>query len=566
MANPAVDERDDRAGAGIGGHRPIAGRDMSRSPFWALLAFGAVAALGGITLWSAPAPMMAPWDNFILLDGAYRILQGQAPSTDFASPIGPLVYGLTAIGMRMQRVPSLAAVGYGSVVFLGIVAVLGWLVARRRLPAPLAAGFTVFVAVVVVAVRPLGYSAGNTTYAMLYNRYGWALYATLLVLALLRPRVPMPPRALAGDGLILGALLGLLCYCKISFLLVGVGAVGAGLLLGTLPRRLLLALWAVVGFLLVGIAMWLAFGARAPDYLADFVATARAQRDGQRLSVLVRSVAVNLPVGLVAAAVIGGLLVSARRHGRPARPIWRLAAAAGYVLGSSVLVSVTNSQEKVDLPALVLIPLLLAGYAVGDAAPAGARPFRPPKPLLAGVAVLLVGTAGLVAARDMVAIGRAVALRGEVAAPAPSQRMASDRLRDFVVPADATWQTAYRTANEVPAMMNDGMALLRRHVAPRDTVFTVALANPFSFALSLPPSRGEPLWWDVGIDFDRASHPSADRAFGNARWVMVPRMVPGRGCCQQTVQTMLDLYQPYLDRHFTETERTTDWILLARTQ
>ena len=45
---------------------------------------------------------------------------------------------------------------------------------------------------------------------------------------------------------------------------------------------------------------------------------------------------------------------------------------------------------------------------------------------------------------------------------------------------------------------------------------------------------------------------------------MIPRMVPGQGCCQETVQVMLDLYGTYLAQHFAETERTSDWILLAR--
>lgn len=137
-----------------------------------------------------------------------------------------------------------------------------------------------------------------------------------------------------------------------------------------------------------------------------------------------------------------------------------------------------------------------------------------------------------------------------------SQRFTDDQLRDFVIPANAQWQTAYRPAKAVPGMTDDG--------PPGDTVFTVALTDPFSFALSLPSSRGGPLWWDVGIDFDRTTHPDADRALGDAHWVMIPRMVPGQGCCQETAQLMLDLYGSYLAQHFAETERTSDWILLAR--
>jgi hypothetical protein len=114
-------------------------------------------------------------------------------------------------------------------------------------------------------------------------------------------------------------------------------------------------------------------------------------------------------------------------------------------------------------------------------------------------------------------------------------------------------------------MLNDGFALLHRHIKSGESVATIALTNPFSFALALPPPRGVPLWWDLGISFNRNSHPNPEQALGGAQWVMIPRMIPGQGCCQATVETMLDLYDSYLAQHYTEAERTNNWILLRRT-
>jgi hypothetical protein len=498
---------------------------------------------------------MAPWDVFILLDGGYRITEGQVPSTDFSNAIGPLVYGLVSVGMRLQQVPSLAAVEYGNLIFVGIASILAWIVARRRVPAPYAAGFTAFAALLVVSVRPLGYSPWTTTYAMLYNRYGWVLYATLLILVLIRPR-GQGARGVVADGLVLGLLLGLLFYCKANFFAVGVLAVGVGVALSTLARRTPMVLGGVAGFLAVAVTMRLGFGVRVSDYLGDLVAAAHAQRDGQRLSMLAHSVLYNIPVGLLALAVVGGLLVSARRRRAATAGLWRLSAAGAYVFGSSVVVSAADTAERYELPALVVLALLLVAHR-----PPGAP--RLTRPSLIGLAALLLATAGPIAGKDVLGLGKAVALRGVVSHPVVSQRFDSDHLRDFVVPSDSTWPTAYRTANLVPHMINDGMALLRRHIAPSDTVFTVSLTNPFSFAMSLPPSRGAPLWWDLGISFDRTSHP-APGALDDAHWVMIPRTVPGQGCCQETVQTMLELYGPYLAEHFAESERTSDWILLAR--
>jgi hypothetical protein len=45
---------------------------------------------------------------------------------------------------------------------------------------------------------------------------------------------------------------------------------------------------------------------------------------------------------------------------------------------------------------------------------------------------------------------------------------------------------------------------------------------------------------------------------------MIPRMVPGQGCCQQTVAVMLQLYSRYLSEHYAKAQQTPDWILLRR--
>jgi hypothetical protein len=45
---------------------------------------------------------------------------------------------------------------------------------------------------------------------------------------------------------------------------------------------------------------------------------------------------------------------------------------------------------------------------------------------------------------------------------------------------------------------------------------------------------------------------------------MVPVLVEGEGCCQYTVQVMLDIYHPYLAAHFREVQQDGDWILMHR--
>lgn len=571
-------EVSDAAAASVDTRRSGARRPAIKRPWsvrgWFIATLSSVAGIAGLSLWIGPAPMVAPWDDFTLLNGAYRIYEGQAPGTDFSNPIGPLVYGLTALGMHLQHSPSLAAVTYGQVIFLVIACALAWMVAWRRLPAPYAAAFTVFVALLSVSVRPLGYSPWTTSYAMLYNRDAWLLYSTLLLLVLLGRREPTAKHARVVDGFLLGLILGLLFYDKITFFLAGVVAVGLGLALSTLPRSPRLWAAGLAGLAVVGVMMRVLFGVRPTAYIGDLLTAAKVQGASQRAGMLAHVIIWIAPVALVSVLLVGGLLVAIRRRGEPIRGIAYLSVAAAYVLGSSILISVGNEGERGELPALAVIPLLIVAFleprlprwAGGPAANrAGTWHLQGSRLVLTGLALLLVFTAGRIAGEDTLGLSKAISDRSYDANPPATQQFNAKPLQDFVIPADAQWQTAYRVAHAVPAMINNGLSLLRRNIRPGDTVFTLAYTDPFSMALGLPLSHCGPLWWDLGYDFDQTHYPAAGCAIGNADWVIIPRMVPGQGDAQETVAVMRSLYSDYLSQHYRQVQQTSDWILLRRT-
>jgi hypothetical protein len=556
--------------------RPLPERVRSSGWLWPLTTLSCVVALGLVSTWTSPPPIVAPWDVFTLLDGGYRISRGEIPSVDFGNPIGPLLYELIALGMRIQTTPSLAAIAYGNLLFLVVASWLAWSVARPRLSGPWSAVFTVFVASTVVAVRPLGFSPSITTYAMLYNRYGWVLYATILVQALIPPVRPWTGRRQTVEGLVLGLSSALLLYTKITFFLASVAAAAVGLLFGAIPRTARILTSTALGLLAVGTVMRWAFGVRLVAYLGDVADAARTQGEDQRLLALARGIYHTLPVSIVTLVVLSAMLVVARRHGVSQRPLADVAVAAAYVLTSSVLLTAGDAYEREDLPALVVLPLLLvarsqlplpqrpSGRTATNGSPTPTTPHTAALPRLAGASVLLALTAGLIGTKDVTSLGRAVAQQDVVAHPPQTQRFAAEPLHDFVIPADTGYQTAYRPSKTVPTMQNDGLALLRRHLRPGDRVFTTAMTDPFSFALRLQPPEGGMLWWDVGYDVDSDTHPTPDRVLGKVDWVMIPQLHAGQGCCQKTVELMIDVYSGYLSTHFRDVERTSDWVLLTR--
>src|SRR3984885_466615 len=122
----------------------------------ALLLLITFAAMETILITVGAAPIAGPWDVMALLDGAWRIVCGQVPHTDFHNPIGALTYLLVAFGMRVSA-PSTSSISYGVALLLALVLPWAWVLTSRRLPAAIAFAFVLFFGFLLVSPRPLSY-------------------------------------------------------------------------------------------------------------------------------------------------------------------------------------------------------------------------------------------------------------------------------------------------------------------------------------------------------------------------------------------------------------------------
>jgi hypothetical protein len=524
-----------------------------RSWAWPAVAVAGVLSIVAVILWAAPAPIMAPWDVIVLLDGGYRIAEGQVPSTDFANPVGPLVYGLISLGMRVHGV-SLAAVAWGNILMVLTGSALTWYATRDRMHTAWRAMATIYAALLLSAVRPLGYSPTITTYAMLYNRYGWVLFSLVVVMVAVRPR----RRSITGiDHIVLGAMLGLLFYTKVTFTLAAGLVILLGLIRSSDVSRLRRLLALMTGFSFVVVVITALFRVNPVAYIGDIAGSVLVQGRG-RIGQMAWGIIWTSPIWMLTAAILVALLVSARRRNESLAPIWTLSATCVAIVWACILLTAGNATERADLVALAVLPLIITSSVAWQ------RRSRAPAMAVA-VALLVLGTVGTIATQDVAALAKNVALRGYVANPPASQRFDSAHLRDFVIPDNSQWNTDYRTAHNVPSMVNDGIRMLRNHVRPTDRVFSLAFGSPFNVAMGLQPTVGGMLWYDLGFDIDREHHPSGEEAIGTADWVIIPQMLPDQGCCQETVQAMHEMYGAYLQAHFEQVDGSENWILLKRT-
>jgi hypothetical protein len=419
---------------------------------------------------------------------------------------------------------------------------------------------TVFVASLVAAQRPLGYDPYVTTYAMIYNRYGWALISILFVQLFVSAKYETE-RWKEFDAISAGLLLGIMFFVKISFLIVGFGAVLLSAFLNppTFNRVVLL----IISFLLVCLLIWSGLGVNLSDYMYDLETAWKVQSPHMRWIALKTSMKANL-IHLVLCVAIWGLLAL-----EPSRKAllksYRATVVFGFTIASAFLLTVGDTGEGADVPFLLIASIILLSLCGWTELPSISAILRNRRLLLSNV-IILAAFFGDIFFKDLESLVNAVWWHHYRTEGAPaSQRFDAIPLQDFVVPDFSAWRTAYWRASQVPERINDGLALLREHTSDRDRIFALAYTDPFSFALGRLPPRKVPLFWVPYFSFSQKVYPQPDALFSDVTVVIVPILKSkDEGCCAEIQDALLSLYGDYLEAHFLEKAHSEYWRLLVK--
>lgn len=193
----------------------------------AILILGACFVRAYVGLWGM---RMYAQDAFTVLDGAWRIINGQRPHVDFYTGLGPVSYLITAAGVLFAG-GSGAGLAYGQALFGCVVGLWTYNLSERRLRSLATIVMCAIVVLMAIVPTTIGDSPSGTTPATTYNRCGYALVALLILEASSAYRSGRRHNELFG-GLSTGLVLGTLLFLKISFF------IGALFLLGALlPLR-----------------------------------------------------------------------------------------------------------------------------------------------------------------------------------------------------------------------------------------------------------------------------------------------------------------------------------------
>jgi hypothetical protein len=478
----------------------------------------------------------------VVLDGAWRVLNGQVPNVDFHSLFGPLFFLLAALGMALGG-PSLHALVALNLVLFFALAAWAWAIAWPRAHVLTATFFTALVGLVILGTYHLGFDHVVVTYANLYNRYGYALLFILMFERMFPPREAEGRQETFGAAST-GVLLVALLFLKVTFFVVGLGfVVVCGLLRGRVAGWRAVLVGALVA--LAPMALYLRFGFGA--VLRDYLIPLHVRRDVVASQAFVSQKVLPSLVELEAlGAMVAVLLVAPVRLAPKLRAIALVG--AGVLAGAAL--NVTNYGES-DMPLLALVALVPVEHYLR------ALEGVPGRPWVRGVfAVSLVALAayadGRFVYKNVASIRHARALK---LSEAPAlERIAEPPLSDLlVVRADGVSNERYA------AKLNEGFALLRANTTDRDRITCLNFENPFSFGLQRAPPVGDVSSWHFGYGFDDRRHWPAEQIFRGVTVLMIPREPDF-----EAVTPLLAIYGGYLAEHYEVVASSPRWQLARR--
>lgn len=496
-------------------------------------------------------------DVFLLLDGGWRILNGQAPNHDFYLSLGPIIYMFSALGLWIAH-SSAYGLTIGLLFFAAIVAVFAFLTSRTRMTAAGSILFSTFILLLCTSPMPLGgHSSLDLSYAMIYNRFGYGLLGILFVTQLLASNGPGGhPKEDWFAGAVSGAILPILFFLKVSYF--GIGA--AFLVLSSLAfadlrttRRLLAA---ASGLVLVTLAMlaFLRFDVRALVHdLRDTIHARSASIAHFGIGDLVEPSTTSL-IALALALCFLGLKGPGGRN-----RIWLVAAAIFTILAEALLVRTNGSQGPVYPLYTVIVFIVLAD--LGSA-------FRtsPQIPAAFAAALVVIGLAMTVQPffDHLRSLALLTTYKTRPGLRVAGYRVEGEHLRSLVFYDKGDEKDVARQENGhfYTAELNDGIDLLKKYSTSSDIVASLSFHNPFSYALLRRPPRAGSTWLLLDNNISAGHMLSDARMFGDASVVMVPKYLLTTHVA--TDELLFREYQPYLLSHFSLAAESDHWRLYRR--
>jgi hypothetical protein len=483
-----------------------------------IIFFTALALICGATMLVGAVPTkMYGHDVFVSLDNGWRAINGQRPYVDFVSAWGPVWFLVEGLGLTISR-HSVNGVGYGSAVMALIIGSWSFLLGRNRLASSTRVLLGLFLAALVAAPYPLGEFPFISSHAMVYNRYGYALLGLILQECLKATHGPGADEKEGWiGGISTGAALSLTLFLKASYFFVGVVLIGMiSFLVKRLQFRRLLAV--ALGFLLVSTCMLAYVRFHVLAMLRDLRMAGGARAGALTSTIVVTNVLHHASVllGVVSLGFAAALLLGNRVP--PLRGL-KLPVLGTFLFLADIGLMSTNAQFDA-FPLCAVFAIMVLNEITQDQQALKAAEASSGRPLYAGV--LFLGALLFVPqfTSDLVGLAYGAWKKERPTNPEAVLHFTSPNLIPLLLYDGSEPRSNGRVFT---SYVNDGVALLQRETRPDETIITMDMTSPFSYALERRPPHGGIVSPTYHNNLDDAHRPSDDEYFGDADIVMVPK-------------------------------------------
>lgn len=485
-------------------------------------------------------------DIFFLLDNGWRVVNGQRPHLDFTSPWGPLSFLVVAAGMLSSQ-NSAEAIGYGNAMFAFLAAVWGYCLGRNAMAFLPRLVVSLYLALLVVSPYSLGWGALNSSHAMFYNRYGYALLVLLMIEAFRPGGTARGEREEWIGGLSTGAVAALALFLKANYFAAALLLIAASVVLGLRSRRRLVGMMA--GFSLVTLAFLCYLHFDLAAVAGDLELAAGARSRSFRVAELVRKLAINAP------SLLFVVLLSLAGSG--ARRVSTLLLGI-FVFAVDMLLLCSNQQYS-ELPLTAIFSFFVAVEAMACYGNSCGG-YGKETPRKVGVPVMAGGFFFLVSFCTQFT-GLAYGFIREMRPTdlASLERFAEPRLRSLLLYDDESEPKS--NGRYYVRYVNSGMRMILQHSRPSDTVLTMDMMNPFPYALGRAAPRGGIAAAAYDYTLSDSHRPSDDRFFGDADVVMVPKHPSSPRVMSEG---LLRIYQAGLQSRFRLAAESDMWLMYLR--
>ena len=477
-------------------------------------------------------------DLFIFLDGAHRVVSGQVPNRDFHTALGPLVYYLPALGLRLSGTFGAAMPTAMAVVVLALAPVMAHVLISRLRPF-ISLLFGAFVLLVVAVPTNLGESIGGLSFAMFYNRIGWAALAILLVMYL-RPNRPRPRQELLDTACAAVLTLAML-YTKVTYGLVALAFLAFMLTDRRQYRWAAATLVAVAALAIVVELFWRSSAA----HIADLLLTGRVS--GVRG---IEDLVLGFAKHLADYTLFGIFAVLALRRTRSLRDFLFF----GFCAGPGLLIVIQNSQPWgiITLQAGSVVGAELLLRPAHDPEAEGSVPRATRDSLGFGAPWLLLAFLLPTSLHWLTALvlhaGLATAKFGEEFG---LPKFEGIRLARLWSSGDDTLSTTYLTS------IREGARTLASLNLESTRVSVLDFSNPYSASLGLTPPRGDYSWLHWGRNVSAEHFLPGEEMLGDVDVLMEPKWGINN-------LPLSNLYAGYIGQNFERVRETDSWTVHLR--